>query len=187
MYIQPTELQTALAALAAPKRFELLVLMLAGEDRSVSQLAMAVGLSQSCTTRHLQALARAGLVKGARDGKRVVFRVAPRDAGARAVLASIAGGANGGAGALDGGSLDGGAVREPVRPRRVRSGHDSRARRKLLETAVRIESATEFEPLMADDGPVEPRDLRPDRESDRTSEPEAAPAWRRSDLEDFLL
>jgi hypothetical protein len=130
-------------------------------------------------------------VKGARDGKRVVFRVAPRDAGARAVLASIAGGANGGAGALDGGSLDGDVVREPVRepvrPRRVRSGHDSRVRRKLLETAVRIESATEFEPLMADDGPVEPRDLRPDRESDRTSEPEAAPAWRRSDLEDFLL
>jgi len=182
MDIQPSEIQTALAALAAPKRFELLVLMLAGEDRSVSQLATAVGLSQSCTTRHLQALARAGFVKRARDGKRVVFRVAPRDAGARAVLTSIAGGAGSTAG-----PLDDDAVREPVRPRRARRARDSRARRKLLETAVRIESATEFVPLMAEDGPVEPRDLRPDPESDRTSEPETAPAWQRSDIEDFLL
>src|SRR5690349_10424535 len=89
-------LQDALAVLAAPRRFDLLVLMLAGERRSVSQLAEAVRLSQSCTTRHLQALARAGLVKGDRDGKRVVFRIAPRDGAARAVLASIAAGADGG-------------------------------------------------------------------------------------------
>ena len=61
---QLPQLQDALAVLAAPKRFDLLVLMLAGERRSVSQLAEAVRLSQSCTTRHLQALARAGLVKG---------------------------------------------------------------------------------------------------------------------------
>src|SRR6185436_14547272 len=85
-------LRGALATLAAPRRFDLLVLMLSGEDRSVSQLAEAVGLSQSCTTRHLQALARAGLVKGVRDGKRVVFRIAPRDAEARTVLASVSGG-----------------------------------------------------------------------------------------------
>ena len=185
MNIRPARLQPALATLAAPKRFDLLVLMLAGADRSVSQLAAAVGLSQSCTTRHLQALARAGLVKGARDGKRVVFRVAPRDAAARAVLASIAGGAD-----LPGPNA-GRDVTQPVRPRRARSGSDGRegkARRRLLEAAVRIESAAEFEPLVADDHPDEPAsDLRPDPESGRTSEPETAPAWRRSDLEDFLL
>jgi len=61
---QLPQLQDALAVLAAPRRFDLLVLMLLGERRSVSQLAEAVKLSQSCTTRHLQALARAGLVKG---------------------------------------------------------------------------------------------------------------------------
>src|SRR5215468_4881030 len=94
MDTRPSRLQGALATLAAPRRFDLLVLMLAGEDRSVSQLAGAVGLSQSCTTRHLQALARAGLVKGVRDGKRVVFRIAPRDAEARTVLASLPGGAS---------------------------------------------------------------------------------------------
>src|SRR5262252_3065613 len=90
MHNDPQALHQALAALAPPRRFELLVLLMAGVDRSVSQLAEAVGLSQSCTTRHLQALARAGLVKGVRDGKRVVFRIAPRDAAARAVLASLA-------------------------------------------------------------------------------------------------
>jgi len=81
----------SLAVLAPPRRFELLMLVLAGTDRSVSQLARAVRLSQSCTTRHLQALERAGLVKGWRDGKRVVFRPAPRDAEAQAVLASLTG------------------------------------------------------------------------------------------------
>jgi hypothetical protein len=55
----------------------------------VSQLARAVRLSQSCTTRHLQALEAAGLVKGWRDGKRVVFRLEPRDEAAAAVIASL--------------------------------------------------------------------------------------------------
>lgn len=84
-------LHEVLAVLAPPRRFGLLLLLLSGVDRSVCQLASAVGLSQSCTTRHLQALERAGLVKGTRDGKRVVFRTAPRGAAAAGVLASLAG------------------------------------------------------------------------------------------------
>jgi DNA-binding transcriptional ArsR family regulator len=84
-------LHEVLAVLAPPRRFSLLMLLLSGVDRSVCQLASAVGLSQSCTTRHLQALERAGLVKGTRDGKRVVFRTAPRGAAAAGVLASLAG------------------------------------------------------------------------------------------------
>src|SRR5215831_3301816 len=124
-------LQDALATLAAPRRFDLVLLMLGGEDRSVSQLADAVGLSQSCTTRHLQALARAGLVKGVRDGKRVVFRIAPRDAEARTVLASVSAGAAAPS-----------IAHEPAHPRPRRGPRrDARnrdARRKLLEAAVRI-------------------------------------------------
>src|SRR5207245_5905954 len=84
-------LHQTLAVLAPPKRFALLMLVRSGIERSVSQLASAVRLSQSCTSRHLQALERAGLVKGSRDGKRVVFRLAPRDAVAARVLASLAG------------------------------------------------------------------------------------------------
>jgi DNA-binding transcriptional ArsR family regulator len=88
---QVTRIHRALAVLAPVKRFQLLTLILEGVDRSVSQLARAVRLSQSCTTRHLQALERAGLVRGWRDGKRVVFRPAPRDAEAGAVIASLSG------------------------------------------------------------------------------------------------
>ena len=82
-------LHQALAVLAPPRRFELLLLLLSGVDRSVTQLAAAVGLSQSCTSRHLQALERAGLVKRVRDGKRVLFRPAPRDPATAGVLASL--------------------------------------------------------------------------------------------------
>jgi DNA-binding transcriptional ArsR family regulator len=171
--------------LAAPRRFDLLLLMLAGGDRSVSQLAEAVGLSQSCTTRHLQALARAGLVKGARDGKRVVFRIAPHDEAARSVLASVAGG-----GALPAVASAREAMNEHKRrPRRQPAERrDHQASRKLLETAVRIESTAEHEPFMAEEPSEAPvPSQRADPESGRTSEPETAPAWRRSDLEDFLL
>lgn len=91
MQTRHAEVHQALAVLAPPRRFELLMLLLSGVERSVSQLARAVKLSQSCTSRHLQALAHAGLVKGVRDGKRVVFRPAPRDAAAAALLASLAG------------------------------------------------------------------------------------------------
>ena len=183
---QLPELQDALAVLAAPRRFDLLVLMLAGERRSVSQLAESVRLSQSCTTRHLQALARAGLVKGERDGKRVVFRIAPRDGAARAVLASIAGGTSGVVGAVDGEQAREPAPRRPKR--RPAPGRASAS--KLLEAATRIESAAELEPLLADDQDLSTGSdpgRRPGTESGRTSEPEETPAWRRSDLEDFLL
>src|SRR6266851_892167 len=89
MHSRHDELHQALAVLAPPRRFELLMLLLTGVERSVSQLASAVHLSQSCTSRHLQALQRAGLVKGVRDGKRVLFRPAPRGATAAGVLASL--------------------------------------------------------------------------------------------------
>ncbi len=90
MHREHERLHQSLAVLSPPRRFQLLMLLLSGVDRSVSQLARAVRLSQSCTTRHLQSLERAGLVKGTRDGKRVVFRPAPRDEAARGVLASLA-------------------------------------------------------------------------------------------------
>jgi len=89
-------LHRSLAVLAPPRRFQLMLLLLGGVERSVSQLARAVRLSQSCTTRHLQALARAGLVKGTRDGKRVVFRPEPLDDAARSVIESLAARAEGG-------------------------------------------------------------------------------------------
>ena len=61
-----------MACLADESRFRI-VLSLAAAEQCVSELARNVGLSQSCTTRHLQALARRGLVRGNRRGRQVVF------------------------------------------------------------------------------------------------------------------
>jgi DNA-binding transcriptional ArsR family regulator len=69
-----THTRPVLACLGVSSRFRL-VRALAVADRCVGELAEAVGLSQSCTTRHLQALERVGLVKGHREGRRVRFRL----------------------------------------------------------------------------------------------------------------
>ena len=118
-------LHRSLAVLGPPRRFHLMLLLLSGIERSVSQLARAVRLSQSCTTRHLQALERAGLVKGTRDGKRVVFRPAPRDATARAVLDSLA-----------------------------RSAEADVLRAGIAAGAIPVASTAELEPITAEEAPA---------------------------------
>lgn len=61
-----------MACLADESRFRI-VLALSATEQCVSDLARRVGLSQSCTTRHLQALSRRGLVNGSRRGRQVVY------------------------------------------------------------------------------------------------------------------
>jgi DNA-binding transcriptional ArsR family regulator len=187
MTIQAPALHRALAVLAPPKRFQLMLLLLTGPDRSVSQLARAVRLSQSCTTRHLQALARVGLVKGTRDGKRVVFRPAPRDATATEVIQSLAG--------LAGLEGHGGAARR-----------DDVLAAGIALGAVPVASTAELEPRGERErsrprAPARERRPRPDADvpplvAELTQdEPESAiksdalpsPAWQRSEIEDFLL
>jgi ArsR family transcriptional regulator len=63
-----------LACLGDRSRFEL-VRRIATRAECVSELASQVGLSQSCTTRHLQVLVRRGVVQGQRRGKKVVFQL----------------------------------------------------------------------------------------------------------------
>src|SRR5258706_12941921 len=67
------------SCLADPSRYRMLSLLLEG-DYCVSELAGRVGLSQSCTTRHLQILQRAGVLTRTRAGKRVMFRLREGDA-----------------------------------------------------------------------------------------------------------
>jgi DNA-binding transcriptional ArsR family regulator len=69
-----THSRSMLACLGDASRFDLVYSLIEAE-RCVTELARKVGLSQSCTTRHLQVLAREGLVLGERQGKRVVFRL----------------------------------------------------------------------------------------------------------------
>src|SRR5206468_4539206 len=68
-----------LACLADPSRYKVLSLLVAG-DYCVTEIAAGVGLSQSCTTRHLQILQRAGVLTRTRMGKRVLFRIREGDA-----------------------------------------------------------------------------------------------------------
>ena len=69
---QRIERQRFLACLSDPSRFSLVTTLIEG-PLCVTDLAMRVGLSQSCTTRHLQILEREGIVSGQRHGKRVIF------------------------------------------------------------------------------------------------------------------
>jgi len=66
--------QRLLACLGVRSRFQVVATLLKGA-RCVSDLAHEIGLSQSCTTRHLQALQGEGIVSGERDGKRVMFKL----------------------------------------------------------------------------------------------------------------
>lgn len=78
-----------LAALGHASRFRIALRLLDGE-RCVGDLAVSVGLSQSCTTRHVQALERAGLVRSRRDGKRVLVALDAARAEVAALLEWIA-------------------------------------------------------------------------------------------------
>ena len=178
-------LHRALSVLAPARRFQLMLLLLSGPERSVSQLAHAVRLSQSCTTRHLQALQRAGLVRGERDGKRVVFRPSPRDAAARDVLAAIS-------------SMVGlgGAAATPVPARRRRPGRARALAVPALVQALPVATSTaELEPRTdapvapspATDAPAGGAGTQDAAESGITSRSRPQPSWRRADIEDFLL
>ena len=78
MHSPTSELQRSLACLSHSSRFQILLRLLT-RPWFVSELAQEVRLSQSCTTRHLQAMSRVGLVRSVRAERRVFFE-AERDA-----------------------------------------------------------------------------------------------------------
>jgi len=79
-------LQRLLSVLGAPSRFEI-VRVLERRPHHVSELALVIGLSQSCTTRHLQAMRRLGIVQTRRLGKRVMAELTPETAEAEGLIA----------------------------------------------------------------------------------------------------
>lgn len=95
---------------------------LGSDEVCVTDLARRVGLSQSCTTRHLQALGRDGLVLRRRAGKRVLFRLNVEDPR----LSSLLDWAAGGSGQLPGQSRESGG--SPARAARSRPRGSPRVR-----------------------------------------------------------
>jgi len=75
-----------MACIGEASRFRLVQALLGGA-RCVTDLAADVGLSQSCTTRHLQALERRQVVCGAREGKRVMYRLCHEEPALGSLLA----------------------------------------------------------------------------------------------------
>jgi len=170
-----------MACLGEPSRFRLVRVLIEG-PRCVSDLALEVGLSQSCTTRHLQALEKRNVVRGTRDGKRVLYAIrqdrsdlmpliawamksgfAPVRAGARKPVQ----GRNGG---------------QPARPSAIGpAGNGGSADAPSGDPAPVARP-----PKPAPAAPPTPElAARPDRPNN--AEPEPSPRRRSGDLEDFLL
>lgn len=73
---QSQDLPPALKALSDPTRLKIM-LMLEGHPRTVGEVGEFFQLSQPTITRHLQQLARAGLVQRTKKAQRVYYEVNP--------------------------------------------------------------------------------------------------------------
>ncbi len=182
--LQETHTRTVLACLGVASRFRLVRALAAG-DRCVGELAEVVGLSQSCTTRHLQALERVGLVKGCREGRRVRFRLQAEAPG----LSELLGWALSGAGPE---ALAAGMEHHLTRSAPAVVGFPERkvrteaARRARPTGAMRPpeESVRSPEAEPESNGPASPLGLE---QEDRQAVADSMPARRPGDLEDYLL
>ena len=63
-------------AIAEPRRRHILE-FIAGDERSVTEIAGALQLGQPSVTKHLQILHDVGLVTVRRDGRRTMYRINP--------------------------------------------------------------------------------------------------------------
>jgi ArsR family transcriptional regulator len=165
-----TPTQRLLACIGDPSRYRLLV-RLSEQRLCVSELATEVGLSQSCTTRHLQALTAVGLVRPAREGKRVVYAVRDDDPEVERLVHWVRG--------VSPGAIPPGTIQPPVppppprverRPRRTRTAGAPVADPPNISTRAALTDTT-----LAGDGAVE-------LDSTEIQRPPRA-----ADLEDFLL
>ena len=66
----------AFNAIAEPRRRHILELI-AGDERSVTDIADALALGQPSVTKHLQVLRDVGLVSVRREGRRTMYRINP--------------------------------------------------------------------------------------------------------------
>lgn len=162
-----------MACLGEESRFRLIQELIGGA-RCVTDLAAAVGLSQSCTTRHLQALERRRLVTGKRDGKRVLYRIREDDPGLLPLLGWAL-------------SDPGFRARPRGRPPRPTPGRAAVGDAKGRAQGAPPSSAGVPARIPATEQPTRPRDETP---ADRDGPLEPAgrtPRGGGSDIEDYLL
>lgn len=86
----PSLILDTLSALAEPTRLRAMRLFWEGGEHCVCELMRRLDATQSRVSRHMQVLARAGLIEGRRDGPWLRYRLHPElDPARRQVLAAI--------------------------------------------------------------------------------------------------
>lgn len=66
------------AALGDETRLRLVARLVRAGPQSITELTRGAGVTRQAVTKHLRALADAGIVGGARRGRRVVYELEPR-------------------------------------------------------------------------------------------------------------
>ena len=69
----PPELLDFIRAIGSESRMKILLLFLDGQERTVNQIAEAIGLGQPTTSEHLAIMKRSGVLASTKDGKEVYF------------------------------------------------------------------------------------------------------------------
>ncbi len=69
----PPELLEFVKAIASESRIKILLLFLDGQQRTVNQIAEAVGLGQPATSEHLALMKHSGLLLSEKQGKEVYY------------------------------------------------------------------------------------------------------------------
>ncbi|HEY2954264.1 MAG TPA: metalloregulator ArsR/SmtB family transcription factor [Candidatus Eisenbacteria bacterium] len=172
-----------LACIADASRFRIVHALLEREQ-CVTELAESVGLSQSCTTRHLQYLGREGVVARVRQGKRVMFRLRSDLPRVRELLAWVtASPGEAGRGRISGASVH---VESPVPAPQVAPQADGAPGRG--RTTPRPGSATRSVGRVPPPAPAAGRSRDPVAERpDPTSQGSGAPNPGVPEMEDWLL
>ncbi len=70
----PPELLDFIKAIASESRMKILLLFLDGQQRTVNQIAEAVGLGQPATSEHLALMKHSGVLLSEKQGKEVYYR-----------------------------------------------------------------------------------------------------------------
>jgi DNA-binding transcriptional ArsR family regulator len=69
----PADLLNFLKSLASESRLNIVLLFLDGQERSVNQIAEAIGLGQPATSEHLSILKQAGVLISRKEGKEMYY------------------------------------------------------------------------------------------------------------------
>ena len=69
----PADLRVFLKSLASESRLNIILLFLDGQERTVNQIAEAIGLGQPATSEHLAIMKQAGVLISRKEGREIYY------------------------------------------------------------------------------------------------------------------